>query len=1644
MSPAGPSFLSRLDVTRKGQAAPPPGRAAAAGAGAAPAGAGARRDAEGGGGLLEAAAASAAAAAAAAGGGGEAAAAAAGRRWPAERSRSKTLSFSSLPAPLQALLTGGAAATADSGGDGGEGWAGGKRGARGEEARQGEGGDEAAPPLEACALAFGDFSIGGGGGGGGGASSSADSSDADAGGGGGAAADGAEGGSDSEEPEERVSLRLQLLLGHLLTLAASGGPASPLPPQALPVVAGALRRAGLLPRWVHWLLTHPPGAPAPGAAAAAQGQGQEPGAAAPPGAPAPAAAPAASLELFDRAFRRLFAEEISEAARPEPLPCPPPAQALRRFWDRAALGAAAPVAAAAAPPAPPAQAAAAGAAAAPPQLPVAAAAAMASRYRSDFQELHRLGRGGFGVVVAAINRRGRPRTRPRAFWGRLDGRQYAIKKIRLQPGGGAGSYGRILREVAALSRLQHPNVVRYFQAWTEAAQGAELEEEEDDDDGGEWGTLTSDEGTSDSEITSGSEAMFGRGGGAAARRGRGGGARRRSWLGRSAGGEGGEGRNDGRTSGSEGGSDSEDSGSDDSSEASSDHSSSSGSGSATSSASSSGAGGRGGGAGGGSSSGGWASASGGPGGAGSSASGSGAELFRAGGGVSFSIPPRLPTPGQARRRKDAAAAAAAAAAAKRARGKGAAAWAPSSPRRGDKVPTQMLYIQMEFCPRTLSKVLEEGPMEEADAWQVLRGILQGLAHIHSQGVIHRDLKPANIFYDSQGQVKLGDFGLAKFNHPAPAADGAPAAAVPGSPSHLAGRGTGAAGPGAGGALLGAAAAAAAAAAASGTLGLSERTGVCGTSWYISPEIANGWASYDEKARGGGGGEVDLFSLGVVAFELWHPFSTAMERALLLRDLREAGRLPEGWEAAHREVAGLIRWLMSPKPSDRPTARGVLRSELLPPVVEDEQLKDLVRSLPANPAAYERVVDAIFSTAASAPPAAPGGDDGGEGGGGGAGGGGGSGMGPMGLGELPGAPLNVHVSVRDAVARVVHDVFRSHSAVPVASNVVGIAHAGLPRDAVRLLAPSGAQISLRYESRYPFAVWLAQQAALAGGGGPAAAGGVDSVRRYEVSHVMRAGRVRGLPATYLQADLDIVSPAAGAGVAERTLAEAEVLKALTQVLDALPDELGQYEVRLNHRVIRAAAIAALAVPRETLPNALNLLSTAAAASPAHPDARGGAWPSIRAGLDGLGLDSDPVPGRLRDALPRLRSFLRDAAPPKGAAAAARGSGGGGAAAAAARGPGAAAWGAAADELAALGAHLAVWGLSDVQVLLDPLIAPLGDYFSGVLFQVHLVSLATGMSSQVAAGGRYDALLRSLWSPAALALGPPPGAVGATLNLERLVRLVSQARMPHRWADSGSARFPPSQADVLVCARGGDGHLRLRMELLAHLWAAGIAAETLPRAAPSLTEQYAFAQSRGVRWLVILDDRSIGPAAAARVKSLERRMDDAVIALSEVPRYLGLALAGAQDPSRRYASAGGPPPGGAGGYAFGGAATPPGGGSYTSGPGFPGAHAPGGGGAPHGGGGSFSDAAAGGRGGGGGGGFSSLASHESDETDHGGGAAPGGGHAAWHPHHGGAPGAPGAPGGPPPGGGGRAERERERAEYFYGGGRADREGRRRRGW
>ena len=48
----------------------------------------------------------------------------------------------------------------------------------------------------------------------------------------------------------------------------------------------------------------------------------------------------------------------------------------------------------------------------------------------------------------------------------------------------------------------------------------------------------------------------------------------------------------------------------------------------------------------------------------------------------------------------------------------------------------------------------------------MKMLLEGISFCHQHFVIHRDLKPANLLISNDGQLKLGDFGLArKFSSP---------------------------------------------------------------------------------------------------------------------------------------------------------------------------------------------------------------------------------------------------------------------------------------------------------------------------------------------------------------------------------------------------------------------------------------------------------------------------------------------------------------------------------------------------------------------------------------------------------------------------------------------------------------------------------------------------------------------------------------------------------------------------------------------------------------------------------------------------------------------------------------------------------------
>ena len=73
------------------------------------------------------------------------------------------------------------------------------------------------------------------------------------------------------------------------------------------------------------------------------------------------------------------------------------------------------------------------------------------------------------------------------------------------------------------------------------------------------------------------------------------------------------------------------------------------------------------------------------------------------------------------------------------------------------------YIAMELMSgETLKDLVERaGPMEPLDAVAKILDVVDGLREAHALGVIHRDVKPSNCFLESDGRVKIGDFGLSR-------------------------------------------------------------------------------------------------------------------------------------------------------------------------------------------------------------------------------------------------------------------------------------------------------------------------------------------------------------------------------------------------------------------------------------------------------------------------------------------------------------------------------------------------------------------------------------------------------------------------------------------------------------------------------------------------------------------------------------------------------------------------------------------------------------------------------------------------------------------------------------------------------------------
>ena len=76
------------------------------------------------------------------------------------------------------------------------------------------------------------------------------------------------------------------------------------------------------------------------------------------------------------------------------------------------------------------------------------------------------------------------------------------------------------------------------------------------------------------------------------------------------------------------------------------------------------------------------------------------------------------------------------------------------------------YMVMEYLEgMTLEEKLKSSdtPMSEKEVVQVIYPLLNTLAKVHEEGLIHRDISPDNIYIRDNGQIKLLDFGSARYS-----------------------------------------------------------------------------------------------------------------------------------------------------------------------------------------------------------------------------------------------------------------------------------------------------------------------------------------------------------------------------------------------------------------------------------------------------------------------------------------------------------------------------------------------------------------------------------------------------------------------------------------------------------------------------------------------------------------------------------------------------------------------------------------------------------------------------------------------------------------------------------------------------------------
>ena len=183
------------------------------------------------------------------------------------------------------------------------------------------------------------------------------------------------------------------------------------------------------------------------------------------------------------------------------------------------------------------------------------------------------------------------------------------------------------------------------------------------------------------------------------------------------------------------------------------------------------------------------------------------------------------------------------------------------------------YLVMAYMPGGTLKDRLGSPIQPQAAAEMLLPIARALGEAHAQGVIHRDVKPSNLLVDKHGSLALADFGIAK------------ALEMEGQTLTSTGMGV-------------------------------------GTPEYMAPE----------QWRGGATPQTDVYSLGVVLYEMItgkKPFRAENPSDIYLKQMTEEPPDPERYvNGLPANAVAVLKKAMERQPEARYADMGAFRAALM--------------------------------------------------------------------------------------------------------------------------------------------------------------------------------------------------------------------------------------------------------------------------------------------------------------------------------------------------------------------------------------------------------------------------------------------------------------------------------------------------------------------------------------------------------------------------------------------------------------------------------------------------------------------------------------------------------------------------------------------